>query len=78
MDVGSFSKRLDREGMPIRAYKDVFTASFELNSILCFALTSTLISKLTPAELKIRRGFFIVVYPTRVTHAQSIRLEYAK
>ncbi len=25
MDVGSFSKRLDRVGMPIRAYTDVFT-----------------------------------------------------
>ncbi len=25
MDVGSFPKRPDREGMPIRAYRDIFT-----------------------------------------------------
>ncbi len=25
MEVGSFPKRLDREGMPIRVYRDIFT-----------------------------------------------------
>ncbi len=28
MDVGSFPKRPDREGMPIRAYRDIFTRRF--------------------------------------------------
>ncbi len=34
MDVGSFPKQPDREGMPIRAYRDIFTTRFELNTIL--------------------------------------------
>ncbi len=40
MEVGSFPKRPDREGMPIRAYRDIFTACFELNSILYYELIS--------------------------------------
>lgn len=44
MDVGSFPKRQDREGMPRRAYMDVFTASFELNTIL-YVIPTLLIYK---------------------------------
>ncbi len=40
MEVGSFPKRPDRGGMPIRAYRDIFTACFELNSILYYELIS--------------------------------------
>ncbi len=51
MEVGSFPKRLDREGMPIRAYRYIFTACFELNSILYYEL----ISKCEPLHFVVKQ-----------------------